>query len=123
MPALLIAGRAHAAAGDRDAAVAALQSVAQHAGQGGAGLFVEAAARELRRLGTRLSAESRRATAGDDLTERERTIAELVAQGRTNKQVAAAMFLSEKTIEHHLSRAYAKLGVRSRVELTARMSA
>ena len=72
MPALLIAGRAHAAAGDRDAAVAALQSVAQHAGQGGAGLFVEAAARELRRLGTRLSAESRRATAGDDLTERER---------------------------------------------------
>ena len=123
MPALLIAGRAHAAAGDRDAAVAALQSVAQHAGQGGAGLFVEAAARELRRLGTRLSAESRRATAGDDLTERERAIAELVAQGRTNKQVAAAMFLSEKTIEHHLSRAYAKLGVRSRVELTARMSA
>ena len=33
------------------------------------------------------------------------------------RQVAASLFLSEKTIEHHLSRIYAKLGVRSRVEL------
>ena len=52
-----------------------------------------------------------------ELTEREQTIAELVASGRSNKQVAAALFLSQKTIEHHLSRIYAKLGVRSRVEL------
>ena len=44
---------------------------------------------------------------------------ELVAEGRSNKQVAAALFLSEKTIEHNLSRVYAKLGVRSRVELAA----
>ena len=44
-------------------------------------------------------------------------------QGRSNKQVAAALFLSEKTIEHHLSRIYAKLGVRSRVELAARLAA
>jgi DNA-binding NarL/FixJ family response regulator len=123
LPALLLSGRAHAAAGDRDAAVAALQRAALEAGHGSAGLFVETAARELRRLGTRLSAESRRATAGDDLTERERAIAELVAQGRTNKEVAAALFLSEKTIEHHLSRTYAKLGVRSRVELAARITA
>jgi DNA-binding CsgD family transcriptional regulator len=42
--------------------------------------------------------------------------------GRSNKQVAAAIFLSEKTIEHHLSRIYAKLGVRSRVELAARLA-
>ena len=41
----------------------------------------------------------------------------LVAAGKANKEVAASLFLSEKTIEHHLSRIYAKLGVRSRVEL------
>ena len=55
----------------------------------------------------------------DDLTPREREIAELVAQGQANKQVAATLFLSEKTIEHHLSRVYAKVGVRSRTELAA----
>ena len=55
------------------------------------------------------------------LTAREREIAELVAEGRSNKQVAAALFLSEKTVEHHLSRIYAKVGVRSRAELAARM--
>jgi DNA-binding NarL/FixJ family response regulator len=43
----------------------------------------------------------------------------LVAEGRSNKQVAAELFLSEKTIEHHLSRVYAKFGVRSRTELAA----
>jgi DNA-binding NarL/FixJ family response regulator len=123
----LAAGRALAAAGDREAAVAVLQRVAADAGRGGAGLFVEAAGRELRRLGSRLSANSRRAAgaagaaSAGDLTERERDIAELVAEGRSNKQVAGALFLSEKTIEHHLSRIYAKLGVRSRVELAARM--
>jgi ATP/maltotriose-dependent transcriptional regulator MalT len=127
VPARLAAGRALAAAGEREQAVAQLQQAAADAGRGGAGLFVEAAARELRRLGSRLSASSRRAgtragtASGDELTGREREIAELVAEGRSNKQVAAALFLSEKTIEHHLSRIYAKLGVRSRGELAARM--
>jgi len=86
----------------------------------------DAAARELRRLGARVSAEARRVSdaAGgggrlDALTAREREIAALVAQGQANKQVAAALFLSEKTIEHHLSRVYAKVGVRSRTELAA----
>jgi Bacterial regulatory proteins, luxR family len=48
-------------------------------------------------------------------------LAELVAGGRSNTQVAAALFLSQKTIEHHLSRIYSKPGVRSRTELAARM--
>ena len=127
IPARLTAGRALAAAGEREAAVAVLQRVAADAGRGGAGLFVEAAGRELRRLGSRLSASSRRAAgragtaSAGELTGRERDIALLVAEGRSNKQVAAALFLSEKTIEHHLSRVYAKLGVRSRAELAARM--
>ena len=99
-----------------------LQRVAADATQGHAGQFVEAAARELRRLGraSRPRAARRPGEAGE-LTEREQTIAELVASGRSNKQVAAALFLSEKTIEHHLSRIYAKLGVRSRTELAARI--
>jgi DNA-binding CsgD family transcriptional regulator len=49
---------------------------------------------------------------------RERGIAELVAQGHSNKQVAGALFLSEKTIQNALTRVYAKLGVRSRTQLT-----
>jgi len=121
----LCAGRALAAAGERDAAVTVLQRVAAEAGRGSAGLFVEAAGRELRRLGSRVSATTRRAAApaGDDaLSEREREIAGLVSEGRSNKQVAAVLFLSEKTIEHNLSRIYAKLGVRSRVELAGRLA-
>ena len=52
---------------------------------------------------------------------RERTIAELVAEGRSNKQVAAELYLSEGTIENTLTRVYAKLGVRSRTELARRL--
>jgi DNA-binding NarL/FixJ family response regulator len=121
----LTAGRALGAAGEREAAVALLQRVAAEATRGNAGLFVEEASRELRRLGTRVSTSTRRAAApaGENaLTERERQIADLVSEGRSNKQVAAALFLSEKTIEHNLSRIYAKLGVRSRVELAGRLA-
>ena len=48
------------------------------------------------------------------LSGREREIAELVAEGKTNKAIAAELFLSEKTIESHLSRVFSKLGVSSR---------
>jgi DNA-binding CsgD family transcriptional regulator len=51
------------------------------------------------------------------LTATERRIAALVAEGRTNKEVAAALFLSPRTIEAHLRQVYRKLGVRSRTEL------
>jgi len=75
----------------------------------GAGSYRDAAARELRRAGTRVPAEARRAAdaragGAEGLTPRERDIAELVARGRTNREVAAALFLSEKTIENNLSR-------------------
>ena len=122
LAARLLAGRALAAAGDRTEAVAVLRAVTVDAARGGAFMWRDAAARELRRLGSRVSVENRRAAGAEgprSLTARELDVARLVAEGRPNKQVAAALFLSEKTVEHHLSRVYAKFGVRSRAELTA----
>ncbi|MHA3834648.1 LuxR C-terminal-related transcriptional regulator [Terrabacter sp. AAH1] len=54
-----------------------------------------------------------------ELTTQEEVVASLVAGGRTNKEVAAELFLSAKTVQYHLTRIYAKLGVRSRSELAA----
>ena len=118
----LVAGQALWPPARRDDGVAQLERLAADASRGEAVKLRDAAARELRRHGVRISARARHAAGTgantDALTERERDIADLVSQGQSNKQVAAALFLSEKTIEHNLSRIYAKLGVRSRHELT-----
>ena len=53
----------------------------------------------------------------DELTETERRIAELAADGRSNREIAGELFVSERTVESNLTRAYRKLGVRSRTEL------
>jgi DNA-binding CsgD family transcriptional regulator len=95
------------------------------AGRAGAERLQQAAARELRRLGARVSARGRRAAFAarpTPLTPSEHAVAELVSRGRSNKQVAAALFLSEKTVENTLTRVYAKLGVRSRVQLTRKLA-
>ncbi|MEV0704787.1 LuxR C-terminal-related transcriptional regulator [Saccharopolyspora sp. NPDC050389] len=55
-----------------------------------------------------------------ELTPQEQAVAKLVAAGMTNKQVAAELFVSVKTVQFHLTRIYAKLGIRSRSELAAR---
>jgi len=55
-----------------------------------------------------------------DLTPREEAVARLVATGRTNREVASELLLSIKTVELHLTRIYAKLGVSSRAQLAAR---
>jgi DNA-binding NarL/FixJ family response regulator len=47
-------------------------------------------------------------------------VANLVAEGRTNREVAAALVVTERTVETHLSHIYRKLGVRSRTELARR---
>jgi DNA-binding CsgD family transcriptional regulator len=112
----LLQGRALAAAGDTERAKAVFQRVAAEAARGGAKRLMNAAARELRALGTRVSAFARRHEKGE-LSVREREIAELVAHGKSNKQVAAALYLSEKTVENALTRVYAKVGVRSRAQL------
>jgi DNA-binding NarL/FixJ family response regulator len=56
------------------------------------------------------------------LSERERQIAELVAAGASNPEIAQALFLSRKTVERHVSNVLAKLGARNRVELTGLLS-
>ncbi|MBL7253210.1 helix-turn-helix transcriptional regulator [Paractinoplanes lichenicola] len=48
------------------------------------------------------------------LTERELSVAHVIAQGRTNQEAAAELYVSQKTVEYHLSRIYAKLGISSR---------
>jgi DNA-binding NarL/FixJ family response regulator len=81
----------------------------------GARGWAERARTELRATGEQ---QTRRAeTAAEQLTPHELQIAVLVAQGMTNREAAAALFLSPKTIEYHLSNAYRKLGIRSRAEL------
>ena len=50
------------------------------------------------------------------LTKRERAVLALVAEGHTNREIGATLFISEKTARVHVSRILAKLGVRSRVE-------
>ena len=116
----LIAGRALAAAGHSDQAVAVLQRLTADAARGDAIALHQAGARELRRLGTRPAAETRRAVygrPGTQLSTRERQVAELVAAGHANKHIAATLYLSEKTVRNTLTRVYAKLGVRSRTQL------
>ena len=53
----------------------------------------------------------------DPLTAREGEVAAMVAQGRSNRQIAQGLFLSERTIEHHVSKILRKLGLSSRSQL------
>jgi DNA-binding CsgD family transcriptional regulator len=113
-----VAGRAAAADGDTETAAAWLERAEAELGAMGAVRFRDEAARELRRLGRHVGARRRRASGSDGLASlsgREREIAELVAGGRTNREIAGELFLSEKTIESHLTKVFAKLGVSGRV--------
>jgi predicted ATPase/DNA-binding CsgD family transcriptional regulator len=113
-------GRALAKGGDPRRAVATLEHALGALQDCGARREADAVARELRRLGRRVRAPARAAAAGlGGLSAREREVADQVAAGKTNRAVAEALFLSEKTVESHLARIYAKLGLRSRVTLAA----
>jgi DNA-binding CsgD family transcriptional regulator len=79
----------------------------------GAAQWTRAAQRELSRIG------GRRASSAGELSVTEGSIAELVASGRTNQEVAAALHMSPRTVEWNLSKIYRKLGVRGRTELAA----
>jgi DNA-binding NarL/FixJ family response regulator len=115
-----LAGRALAVAGERTAAIATLRAAESELDVCGSVRVRDEMRRELRKLGAR--AEKRGpAAAGDSgvaaLTKRELEIAELVTDRKTNREIAAALFLSDKTVESHLRNIFVKLGVSSRVEV------
>jgi len=82
----------------------------------GARPWADAADRELRATGE--TARRRGTSDAAELTPQERQIAVMLAEGRTTRQAAAALFLSPKTVEYHLRHVYLKLGISSRPELS-----
>jgi DNA-binding CsgD family transcriptional regulator len=76
----------------------------------GARLWAEKARSELRRI-------AGRTPAGDALTPTEQRVADLVAEGRRNKEIAAMLFVTVKAVEANLTHIYSKLGIHSRTEL------
>ena len=113
-------GRALAAAGERLRAVGVLREAEQDLDACGSVRVRDEMRRALRRLGAR--AEPRGPAASEDsgvgaLSRREREIADLVTDRLTNREIAAGLFLSDKTIESHMRNIFRKLGVSSRVEV------
>jgi DNA-binding CsgD family transcriptional regulator len=82
----------------------------------GAALWAQRARGELKRI-------SGRAPTPGALTPAEEKVAALVAEGKTNREVAAALFLSDRTVEGHLSHVFGKLGIRHRAELARALAA
>lgn len=110
---LVALGSAYRRAGQRRNARATLEEALELFDRIGARIWADRARAELGRIGGR-------SPVGDELTPTERRVAQLVVEGRTNKEVAAALFVTVRTVEANLTRIYSKLGVRSRTELAAR---
>ena len=82
--------------------------------------FAERARIELQATGEH--ARKRTVDTLTQLTPQEGQIARLVAQGNTNREIAAQLFISPSTVEYHLHKAFRKLGVKSRAQLARRMA-
>jgi DNA-binding NarL/FixJ family response regulator len=74
---------------------------------------------DLRALGTTPAASRQGPSGLGSLTEREREVLDLLVDARPNRQIAARLYISEKTVSVHVSNILAKLGVRSRAEAAA----
>jgi len=111
---LLALGMTQRRAKQRRAARATLEQALMAFEQLGAPLWAEKARAESARIGGR-------APSRGELTESESRIVELVAEGRTNREVATALFVTEHTVATALTRIYGKLGLRSRAELASRL--
>jgi DNA-binding CsgD family transcriptional regulator len=107
---MLALGRTQRRAKQRGAARETLEDAGARFDQLGAPLWAAQARAELERIGGRRTADG-------ELTQAERRIATLVAEGRPNREVAAALFLTEHSVEAALTRIYRKLGIRSRAAL------
>ncbi|MDQ6709352.1 MAG: AAA family ATPase [Candidatus Dormibacteraeota bacterium] len=106
-------GAAHARLGERRLAAEALRDAHRIFGELGAPLWQKRTDDEFRRAYPRPRRDR-------DLTSTEERVAALVASGQTNREVAAQLFITIKTVEAHLTRIYRKTGVRSRTELAGR---
>jgi DNA-binding CsgD family transcriptional regulator len=82
--------------------------------------FAKRALLELQATGER--ARKRTVDTRDKLTPQETQIARLVAEGHTNREIAARLFISASTVEYHLRKAFRKLDVESRTQLAHRLS-
>lgn len=104
---------------DRTRGVEAWRAAAESAAAMGASSEQQLAVQQLRALGVRTW---RRGAVSTSLTAREREIAELVAAGASNPEIASTLFLSRKTVERHVSNVLAKVGARNRTELAHMLS-
>jgi DNA-binding CsgD family transcriptional regulator len=107
--------------GERRAATSRLQTALDSFVALGARPFFERAERELNACGLR--PRPRDPSAAIHLTPQELAVAQLVAEGRTNRQVSDVLMVSHKTVEYHLSHVFAKLGISSRRDLRERIGA
>ena len=116
-----LAGRALAQAGEHDRATTELQDAARQLEAHGALRYRDEAERELRKLGHHIYRRTRPGNADgagiELLTERELQVARLVVDRKTNPEIAAELFLSQKTVETHLRNIFRKIDVSSRVDL------
>ncbi len=116
-----LAGRALARAGDTARGAAELERAVAELDARGAARDRAEAERELRMLGHHIHRRSRpgnpAAVGVDSLTARELEVARLIVERKTNPEIAAALFLSPKTVESHVRNMFGKLGVASRIEL------
>jgi DNA-binding NarL/FixJ family response regulator len=116
-----LAGRAFARAGDREHATLELELAAAAFESFGSLRYRNQAERELRRLGRHIYRRTRPGTPDargvTALTARELEVARLVVDRKTNPQIAAELFLSQKTVEAHLRNMFRKMDVASRFEL------
>jgi DNA-binding CsgD family transcriptional regulator len=104
----------------------ALQEAHVRATQAGAETERQLAEQQLRKLGQRTWRRGPKGTHRDEpvaLSDRERQVANLVADGASNVEIARTLFLSRKTVERHVSSILAKLGLRNRAELAAHIAA
>jgi DNA-binding CsgD family transcriptional regulator/tetratricopeptide (TPR) repeat protein len=117
----MVAGRALAQAGERDRAVYELEAAAAALETHGALRYRAQAERELRKLGRTTPRRSRRTVADgsgiEALSQRELQVARLVAEGKSNPEIGAELFLSRKTVETHLRNIFRKLDVSSRLRV------
>ena len=108
--------RALAAAGDSSGAVADARAALSVFERLGALPSVDRTAALLRSLG---APGARPRVSLDELTAREHDVLELLRQGLTNAEIGGRLYISAKTVEHHVGRVLTKLGVRSRAEAAA----